>query len=42
MQELAVQANGLDLARLKMRTPFPLIKFSLGQRFSILTGYDRQ
>jgi len=42
MRELAVKSNGLDLARIKTRTPFPVIKFSLGQRFAILTAHDRR
>ncbi len=42
MRELAVKSNGLDLARIKTRTPFPVIKFSLGQRFAILAAHDRR
>lgn len=42
MRELAVNSNGLDLARIKTRTPFPVIKFSLGQRFAILAAHDRR
>jgi DinB superfamily len=42
MRELAVKSNGLDLARIKTRTPFPVINFSLGQRFAILTAHDRR
>ena len=42
MRELVVKSNGLDLARVKTRTPFPVLKFSLGQRFAILTAHDRR
>ena len=42
MRELVVKSNGLDLARIKTRTPFPVIKFSLGQRFAVLTAHDRR
>ena len=37
-----IKSNGLDLSRIKTRTPFPVIKFSLGQRFTILTAHDRR
>jgi len=42
LRELVVKSNGLDLARIKTRTPFPMIKFSLGQRFAALTAHDRR
>ncbi len=42
MRDLVVKSNGLDLARIKTRTPFAMIKFSLGQRFAILTAHDRR
>ncbi len=42
LRELVVKSNGLDLARIKTRTPFPMIKFSLGQRFRALTAHDRR
>lgn len=39
---LISRANGLDLARIKIRTPFPIVKFSLGQRFALLAAHDRR
>jgi hypothetical protein len=39
--ELVCKANGLDLARIKVGTPFR-IKFSLGQRFALLAAHDRR
>ena len=41
--ELVSKANGLDLARIKVSaTPFPRLKFSLGQRFALLAAHDRR
>jgi hypothetical protein len=41
--ELVSKANGLDLARIKVSaTPFPRVKFSLGQRFAVLAAHDRR
>jgi DinB superfamily len=40
--ELVSKSNGLDLARIKVGTPFPYVKFSLGQRFALLTAHDRR
>ena len=42
MMELVAQSNGLDLARIKVPTPIPRIKFSLGQRFALVTAHDRR
>lgn len=42
MRDLVVKSNGLDLARGQTRTPFPVLRFSLGQRFAILTAHDRR
>ena len=42
MRELVVKSNGLDLVRVKTRTPFPVLQFSLGARFAILTAHDRR
>lgn len=42
MLELIAQSNGLDLARIKVPTPFPKVKFSLGQRFALLAAHDRR
>lgn len=39
--DLIVKSNGLDLARIKVPTQFP-IKFSLGQRFALLAAHDRR
>jgi len=39
---LIVQSNGLDLARIKVGTPIPRIRFSLGQRFALITAHDRR
>jgi hypothetical protein len=39
--ELVCKSNGLDLARIKVGTPFR-IKFSLGQRFALLAAHDRR
>ena len=41
--ELIRDSNGLDLARVKVSTPISkAIKFSLGQRFGLLTAHDRR
>src|ERR1700730_13358152 len=40
--ELILKANGLDLARIKVGTPFPRVIFSLGQRFALLAAHDRR
>lgn len=40
--ELISKSNGLDLALIKVRTPFPHLKFSLGQRFALLAAHDRR
>ncbi len=40
--DLIVQSNGLDLARIKVGTPIPRVKFSLGQRFALVTAHDRR
>ena len=41
--ELIRDSNGLDLARVKVTVPFSKrIKFSLGQRFALLTAHDRR
>jgi len=42
MLELIALSNGLDLARIKVPTPFPKVKFSLGQRFALLAAHDRR
>ena len=41
--QLIRDANGLDLARVKVPSPMSkAIKFSLGQRFALLTAHDRR
>jgi hypothetical protein len=41
--ELVSKSNGLDLALVKVGvTPFPRLKFSLGQRFALLAAHDRR
>ncbi len=40
--ELALLANGLDLARIKVPTAFRYVTFSLGQRFALLGAHDRR
>jgi DinB family protein len=40
--ELIAQADGLDLARIKVGIPVRRVKFSLGQRFALLTAHDRR
>ena len=40
--ELILKSNGLDLARIKVGTPVPYVKFSLGQRFALLAAHDRR
>jgi len=40
--ELIVKSSGLDLARIQVGSPVPYIKFSLGQRFALLTAHDRR
>ena len=40
--ELIAKSNGLHLARIKVPTPIPRLKFSLGQRFALLTAHDRR
>jgi hypothetical protein len=40
--ELILKSNGLDLARIKVGTLFPRVKFSLGQRFALLAAHDRR
>jgi hypothetical protein len=40
--ELLSKSNGLDLARIKVPTPIPRVKFSLGQRFALITAHDRR
>ena len=40
--DLISRANGLDLARIKVPTLFPRVKFSLGQRFALLAAHDRR
>ena len=40
--ELVSKSNGLDLARIKVGTLFPRVKFSLGQRFALLAAHDRR
>ena len=42
MLELVSKSNGLDLARIKVGSPFPYVKFSLGQRFALLAAHDRR
>jgi hypothetical protein len=42
MLELAAQSDGLDLARVRVPTPFPHVHFSLGQRFALLAAHDRR
>lgn len=42
MLELVRQSDGLDLARIKVPSPFPLVSFSLGQRFALLAAHDRR
>jgi len=42
LMELIVKANGLDLARIRVGTQFPHVKFSLGQRFALLAAHDRR
>jgi hypothetical protein len=41
MLELLTQANGLDLARIKVASPAGPIKFSLGQRIALLAADER-
>jgi hypothetical protein len=40
--ELILKSNELDLARIKVGTLFPRVKFSLGQRFALLAAHDRR
>jgi hypothetical protein len=40
--ELIVKSSGLDLARTQVGSPVPYVKFSLGQRFALLTAHDRR
>ena len=40
--ELLLKSNGLDLARIQVPTPIPRVKFSLGQRFALITAHDRR
>jgi len=40
--ELIAKSNGLDLARIKVPTFVPRVKFSLGQRFALLAAHDRR
>jgi hypothetical protein len=41
--ELVSKSNGLDLALVKVgATPFPRLRFSLGQRFALLAAHDRR
>ena len=40
--ELVSKSDGLDLARIKVGSPFPHVKFSLGQRFALLAAHDRR
>jgi hypothetical protein len=42
IRELVVESNGLDLARIKVQSPFPWVKFSLGQRLALLAAHDRR
>ena len=39
--DLIPKSNGLDLARIKVGTPFRM-KFCLGQRFALLAAHDRR
>jgi DinB family protein len=39
---LVAKSNGLDLARIKVPSPFRWVKFSLGQRFALLAAHDRR
>ncbi len=36
------KANGLDLARIKVASPVPLLKLDLTQRFSLVAGHERR
>ena len=38
MRVLALESSGLDLKRIKVPSPFPWVKFSLGQRFALLAA----
>jgi hypothetical protein len=40
--ELILKSNGLDLARIRVGSPFPYVTFSLGQRFALLAAHDRR
>jgi hypothetical protein len=40
--DLILKSNGLDLARIRVPTFMPRIKFSLGQRFALLAAHDRR
>ena len=40
--DLISKSNGLDLARIKVPTLLPKVKFSLGQRFALLAAHDRR
>ncbi len=42
MLELLIQANGLDLARIKVASPAGPVKFGLGQRLALLAAHDRR
>jgi hypothetical protein len=42
MLELVVEANGLDLAAIKVRSPAGPVKFGLGQRLALLAAHDRR
>jgi hypothetical protein len=40
--ELIAKSNGLDLARIRVGSPFRYVTFSLGQRFALLAAHDRR
>jgi hypothetical protein len=40
--ELIAKSNGLDLARVRVGSPFRYVTFSLGQRFALLAAHDRR
>lgn len=40
--DLIANANGLDLARIKVPSPAGPFKFGLGQRFALLAAHDRR
>jgi len=42
LRALVLESSGLDLKRIQVPSPFPWVKFSLGQRFALLAAHDRR